>query len=124
MNVLDPGLIAGLSGMVAATACFVLLRASRVSAERQNGEFTALLRQHQADCSAKMDQLGRNLAVLESSGQMIEHLGRTELTRSRRSQAMQLLRSGMSVDTAAAKLGIARREMRLIDTVSKILSRD
>jgi hypothetical protein len=44
------------------------------------------------------------------------------LNRSARSQALQLLRSGMSPETAAATLGMGRREMRLLDRVAQTFS--
>ena len=122
MNIADAGLIAGVTGILAAIVCLILFRRHRASAERQNREMTSLLRQHETECAGKIDQLGRSVAVLESSAWNIEHLGQAALTRSRRSEAMQLLRSGISPDTAASKLGIARREMHLIARIADILS--
>jgi hypothetical protein len=122
VNTFDPGLMAGITGILMAAACLVLWRKYQRTTESRHQELAASLEQHRAECVEKMDQLGRNLAVLETSAQNIENLGEAALTRSRRSHAMQLLRSGMSPETAAASLGIARREMRLIARVSSILS--
>lgn len=122
MNLIDLGLIAGVTGILTAIACLVLWRKHHRSAVRRHQELAALLEQHQTECCGKFDLLGRNVAALESSAQNIERLGRGALTQSRRSQAMQLLRSGISPETAASNLGIARREMQLIARVSSILS--
>jgi hypothetical protein len=43
------------------------------------------------------------------------------LNRSERAQALQLLRSGMSPESAAAALGMGRREMRLLERVSQTI---
>src|SRR5438067_2115890 len=115
MNIPDAGFIAGITGIVIAIMCLISFRKHKL-------ELSSVIRQHQTDCAGKCDQMKRNIAVLESSAQIIEQHGRTALTRSRRSEAMQLLRSGMPPDSAAAKLGIARREMRLILTISNILA--
>jgi ABC-type cobalamin transport system ATPase subunit len=124
MNLTDPGLIAGLTGILAAVACLVFLRGYRITTARQHEELSFLVRQQQMESAARIQQLERNLAVLESSSRSIENLSGGALTRSRRSQAMQLLRSGVSPDTAALKLGMAKREMRLIATISNILLPD
>jgi hypothetical protein len=44
------------------------------------------------------------------------------MNRTSRAQAMRLLRSGVSPDTAAATLGVARREIKLLATVSQLLA--
>jgi hypothetical protein len=116
------GLIAGVAGILIALVCLFLLRQQRACIERQYQEVTSVNRQHSAECSGKIDALEGSRAALEISAQTIEHPGRAGMMLSKRSQAMQLLRSGMSPDNAAAKLGIARREMRLIAKVSDILS--
>jgi hypothetical protein len=111
-----------MAGLLMALTCVVLWRQQHRLAARSRQDFAAMLQQHQAECVEKIGLLGRNVAALETSAQNIENLGQAALTRSRRSQAIQLLRSGMSPETAASNLGIARREMRLIARVSSILS--
>jgi hypothetical protein len=105
----DPGLVAGASGIAGSVICLLALRKGRIAVERTHAEFRALL----AECIEKTEQL---------SAQNRDESGRTALTRSIRSQAIQLLRSGMPPDTAASTLGIGKREMRLIACVSRELS--
>jgi hypothetical protein len=116
------GLVAGLAGILTALVCWSLLRKRCASVEKGHKDTVSLNNQRWTECSGRIDQLDRNVELLELSAQNIEHVGRIGLMRSQRSQAMHLLRSGMSPDSAAANLGIARREMRLISKVSNILS--
>ena len=55
-----------------------------------------------------------------------EHAGNAEagraLTRSSRAEALRLLRSGLSPETAASSLGIGKREMRLLERVARTFS--
>jgi hypothetical protein len=125
MNVIDPALIAGVSGTAAGAACLLMLRSHRSHAERQREELQtelqSQLRQQREEFSDQVARLGRSVEVLELSAKSVEEAGRG-LSRSRRSQAMQLLRSGMSPESAAASLGMGRREMHLIAKVSRILT--
>jgi hypothetical protein len=84
-------------------------------------EMQSMLREHQVECSAQIAQLAANVAVLETSAQNADNLSTGALSRSTRSQAMQLLRSGMSPENVAASLGLGRREMRLLASVSRTL---
>lgn len=122
----DPGLIAGVFGILGGLICLLALRNHRVAVEKTQAELRlelqSMLREQQVACSGQIAQLGRNVAVLELSAQNIDEAAKGGLTRSVRSQAMQLLRSGMSPESAASTLGIGRREMRLIARVSRTLS--
>lgn len=122
MSFIDPGIIAGASGIAGSAICLLALRKDRIAAERTHAELRALLSAHQAECAERTEQLGRGIAFLELSAQNRDEAGRPALTRSLRSQAIQLLRSGMPPDSAASTLGISRREMRLIAHVSRALS--
>jgi len=73
-----------------------------------------------AEMHGLIAQLQENVSVLEKSAQQVAE-AKGGLTRSMRAQAMQLLRSGMSPDSAAASLGIGRREVRLLSSVSHAL---
>ncbi len=125
MNVIDPALIAGVCGTIAGAACLLILRRHRARAEWQREELQAELKsqllQQRDDFSEQVACLGRSVEVLELSAKSVEEASRG-LSRSRRSQAMQLLRSGMSPESAATSLGMARREMHLIAKVSRILT--
>ena len=122
----DGGIIAGFVGLLVGIICLVALYRHRARLEKTHGELQRMLLQHQAECSEQIARLGRNVTVLELSAQNVEENGRGlahhGLTRSIRSQAMQLLRSGQSPESAASALGVAKREMRLIARVSRLLS--
>lgn|GEM_PF-3405288 len=120
MSVFALALIPGALGTLAGIVCMLRLQRYRVSAERKRDELEAMLRQHQAECLRQFGQLSRSVGVLELSARDTEAAGRG-LNRSRRSQALQLLRAGMSPESAASSLGIAKREMRLIVRISQLL---
>jgi hypothetical protein len=124
--ILDPGLAGGvfgaLIGAIAGVVCLLCLRRHRMELEQAREEFQIMLRQQQTEYLDGIAQVGKAVGFLEESAQNTEEAVKGRLTGSVRSQAMQLLRSGMKPETAAAKLGIGRREMSLISTVSRILS--
>jgi hypothetical protein len=123
-----PGLVAGLLGILGCIVCLVLLRKRRLAAERSHGELRGELRgelqaslsEQKSACLAAIEQVRRHVAFLESSAQDID-IVTGGLTRPLRAQAMELLRSGMPAEKISQKLGIARREMRLIAQVSRTL---
>jgi hypothetical protein len=78
------------------------------------------LRREQVALRIELDELKQHLPMLEQSAQQIES-ARIGFTRSIRAQALQLLRSGMSADTAATTLGLPRNELRLLAAVSRAL---
>jgi hypothetical protein len=83
-------------------------------------EFENRIAGQHTECSVQIAQLAENVAVLEMSAQQIAD-AQGGLTRSIRSQAMQLLRTGMSPENAASALGMSRNEVRLLACVSKTL---
>jgi hypothetical protein len=119
------GILATLTGVI----WLVALRRQRLAVDLKLCELESIIRQ-QHDESARgtgqieqsVAQLSRSVADLELNARNIGEAGWGGLTRTRRSQAMQLLRSGMSPESAASNLGIATREMRLISRVSRVLS--
>ncbi len=132
MMVPDPGLIAGGCGFLVSSCCGFALRKYRVQSlaaqaalrsevEALRAEMEAMLNDRQLECSVKIERLGESVSVLESSARSIDAATKGGMTRSTRSQAMQLLRSGMSPDNAASALGIGKREMHLLADVSRIL---
>ncbi len=120
MSLFGLSLIPGVFGILTGIVCLLRLRSYSLSGDRKRDELVSMLRQHRDECSEQFAQLGRSIGVMELSARSMEEAGRG-LTRSRRSQALQLLRSGMSPESAASSLGIAKREMRLIARVSRIL---
>ena len=117
----DPGLIAGASAFLGSLFGFLALRKRAAALERAHIELRATLGAHEIECSEKIEQLVHAVAVLEMSAQNIDEAGKAGLTRSVRSQAMQLIRRGISPDNAASTLGIGKHEMRLIARVSDAL---
>jgi hypothetical protein len=116
------GAITGLVGMIIGATSLFAVRRHRIQADQTREEIHIMLRQHQTEYQDGIGQVARAVEFLEKSGQSSEAVLRGKLTHSVRSQAIQLLRSGMSPDSAAAAAGIARREMHLISRVSQILS--
>jgi hypothetical protein len=130
----DPGLMAG--AVVVSGSLFGLVewRKHRVRAAGNHARLLselrselqsrmqAMLLEQQVEYSRRIAELGSNVAALEQSAQNVDEVRTGELSRSVRSQAMQLLRSGMSPASAASALRIGKREMRLIATVSSTLS--
>ncbi len=72
------------------------------------------------ECHQEIAALAENVATLERSAQQIAE-AKGDITRSIRSQALQLLRSGMSSENTAAALGMGTNEVRLLATVSRSL---
>lgn len=129
MIVIEVGFAALVAGMVPGAGVFWLLRRRQLRAERR-------LQRTEKDLAAKLQTqfemqeerwagelaaLRTSLTFLESSAIDADKACRG-LRRSERTQAMQLLRSGVSTESAASTLGIARSEMRLIARVSRVLT--
>lgn len=130
MNYADPGLIAGATGSIPGLICLLVLRRHRIKIDNTRSELRSemnsivhsALNEYKVECAEQIAQLGRNVETLERNAQNVDEAGKGGLTRSVRSQAMHLLRSGMPPESAASVLGIGKREMRLIARVSGILS--
>jgi hypothetical protein len=75
------------------------------------------------ECSERFEELRKADETLEASLQSTRDVLRNgRLNRSTRTAALQLLRTGMSPDSAASSLGVPKREMRLIARVFLLLS--
>jgi hypothetical protein len=118
----DPALVAGSLGILGGLLCLLRLRKQGAALGRAQAELRTLLGAHEIECSEKIEQLVHAMAVLEMSAQNIDEAGKAGLTRSVRSQAMQMVRRGISPDSAASTLGIGKHEMHLIARVSDALS--
>lgn len=106
----------------AAIVCFVALRGQRIAMARRHAELLATLDGRREECAEQIARLTRGVEDLERSRRSVEEAGWSGLPRSRRSQAVQLLRSGMSPESAASSLGLGLRETRLIAKVSRVLT--
>jgi hypothetical protein len=126
----DPGLIAGVAGCLAALFSLLAVRRCHLRASRDSSRLShefesaqALLAGRQALFSEEIAELRHALSTLEIGMQNTDEILRDgRMNRTSRAQAMRLLRSGVSPDTAAATLGVARREIKLLATVSQLLA--
>lgn len=107
-------------GILLAGICFLLLRRRRIADDKRHSELLSMIEWQRAENTQQIAQLTRSVEILERTQHSVEEAA-GGLTRSHRSQAMQLLRSGMSPETVASSVGLAAREMRLMAKVSRIL---
>ena len=123
-------MISGLAGLWTATLALILLwlhrrRSARAMEKvgRVHEKLTEGIIRQESTCSERFHQLKRELSSLELNMQTTEEVLKDgRLSRSGRAQAMRLLRSGITPETAATTLGVARNEMRLLAKVSEILN--
>ena len=119
----DYGFIAGLAGFAAAIISLLELRRYRQRAERAANLLRGEVERQQFACTEQFAALTQGFSALELNMQNTEEMLREgRLSRSTRAQALHLLRSGVAPDTAATTLGLAKREMRLLARVSRLLS--
>ena len=115
------------SVLIAAAVPLVFLwlqhRRAMEDARRRDERFSEEIGKQESACSERVAELKRDLKTLEMNMQTAEEVLRDgRLSRSSRSQAMRLLRSGVTPETAASTLGVAKNEMRLLARVSAILN--
>jgi hypothetical protein len=139
MSVPDPGLTGilacGLSAASLLVSAAVLVIGLRVIPPNPqtavDPEVLALreaLETHRAEYAGQLASLTRKLELLEagsvgeSGKRPHEALHDGRLNHSARAQALQLLRAGISPDTAANTLGTATRDIRLLAKVSRLLA--
>ncbi len=95
------------------------------SRARQRTELAKLqveLDSQKAASSASFSELNRDVLALREEVRTPPEPPRAGgLNRSARAQALQLLRSGVSPESAATSLGMGKREMRLLEQVSQTL---
>jgi hypothetical protein len=109
----------GAAGFVLA---LVLLAAQWRYRAQSRRDFEGLQRSfalEQKLCADTFLDLKRHLAAREQLPRETPKPG--ALSRSTRAEALRLLRSGLSHETAASSLGIGKREMRLLERVAHTL---
>ncbi len=118
-------IIGGLAGAglaVAILSLFMVWRlrgAQHTDCVRQRGE----LDRAREECLRQIGLVEHNLKTLEQSAQLsVELLRDGRLGAPVRARAIRMLRSGATVETAAADLGLARSEVRLIASVAELLA--
>jgi hypothetical protein len=110
-------------GITAIVRILTVTRADRERRARESIELRAAMETHKADHAAQLAELYRNIEILSAGMPQTDELLREgRLNLSARAQALQMLRAGISPDTAAQNLGIASRDVRLLARVSTVLS--
>ena len=119
----DPASIVGLAGCLAALFSLLALRRYHAIASCESTRLRSEFERLEALCRGQTDSLRRDFTALELSLQNTDEILREgRLNGTSRAQAMRLLRSGMSPDTAAATLGLAQREVKLLAAVAQLLT--
>jgi type II secretory pathway component PulM len=108
------------AALLLAVLSFVAQWRGRIRHCRDLEEIRATFERQKAESAAAASDLRREFAALEKSALAPpEPPGTGSLNRSTRARALQMLRTGISSETAAASLGVAKREMRLLERVSQ-----
>lgn len=110
-------LLTGTLGCCASLFALWMLRTGAIKAAAQREET-------EKTCERRADELPTALDALERNRQSSEEMLRDgRLNRSTRSEALRLLRSGVTPEKVSAAVGMAKREVRLLARVSEMLSR-
>lgn len=104
--------------------CILALRKHQAVMRKQHAGLLSMLACLREETEQRIAELGHTVGDLDQCRLSMETACEVGFPPSRRTQAMQLLRSGVSPGTAAASLGIAAREMQLVAKVSRILTVD
>jgi hypothetical protein len=119
----DAASMVGLAGCLAALFSLLALRRYHAIASCESARLRCEFERLEALCRGQTDSLRRDFTALELSMQNTDEILREgRLYGTSRAQAMRLLRSGMSPDTAAATLGMAQREVKLLAAVAQLLT--
>jgi hypothetical protein len=114
-----PGWLTGAAALVAAGRAS---RRNRTRLEHVREELHVMLSQQRTEFLHEIGQVVNSVAFLEKSTQQSEETLRDRMTPSLRARTIQLLRTGLSPDTAASTLSIPKSDVRLIATVSRVLA--
>jgi hypothetical protein len=114
------------AGSAAASISLVVLFLAqwrfRARTRRDLAGLRAALQLHVGDFEEKHAGLKKELSAIQAAAQDVPEPPRPgALNKSLRTQALHLLRSGASPETAAASLGLGKREMRLLERVALTL---
>jgi hypothetical protein len=116
--------------LIAAASAWGGVMISMITQWRQCGRFRRdatsaheALKLGRSECAEQFAELRKTQQTLEESLHSTRDVLRDgRLNRSTRAAALQLLRTGMSPDTAASSLGLAKREMHMLARVLVLLS--
>ena len=120
---LDSNVLLAFAGCIPGFICLYLIVRFRVGAAREFASIREAVSAQRDELSGSDAALAARQDALEVSFQSTrETPDPARLNRSGRAQALQFLRSGRSVESTAAELGIARREARLLAKVAAVLT--
>ncbi len=115
--------VVGSAGFVLGFAGLVV---SWLQARGRNRDLVCLraeMDRERVECLTRLDSLALDLKTAEASAQSsLELLRDGRLSLPARARALQMLRSGVSAETAAGELGMARSEVRLLQKVAAVLA--
>ena len=115
-------LAVGACGFVLAAVSLMAQRKQRKRGRREMEALRGAVERQQMACLEMFSDVNRSLAALEEGLRGLREAPKSGgLNRSARAQAIQMLRAGHSAEDTASGLGIGRREMRLLESVSRTL---
>jgi hypothetical protein len=116
---MSPGFLLDACGVAVLLALlsFVAQWRGRVRHRRELQDIRAAFERQRTESADVASELRGQFQALEKCA--LAPPGAGSLNRSARARALQMLRSGISPETAAASLGVAKREMRLLERVSQ-----
>lgn len=114
--------IAG-TGLMAGIVSLVLNWRQRLLQRRDAGCLRAEMERSHKDCLGRIGRVGENLETSERNAQSsLELLRDGRLGMPARARALRMLGSGIGAETAAAELGMAKNEVRLLEKVAAVLA--
>jgi hypothetical protein len=118
----DPSLAAGVAALILLLFLFLVQWRFRARIRHDMAGLRLGIELQAAAFEEKHGCLKTALAALEEFVRDVPEPPRPgALNQSARAEALRLLRSGVSADTAASSLGLCKREMRLLERVAHTL---
>ena len=114
--------VAAAAGLIAGILSVFLGWRQRCAQGRDTRHLREELDRGRRECLRQIGQLRTEMEESEKNAQSnVELLRDGRLGMPARARALQMLRSGMAAETAAAELGLARNEVQLLAKVAAIL---
>ena len=119
MNQPGPDLLVALTGLGGCLWCLVAFYRHRHWTSLASKAMMSTIEAHDGVCREEFERLRQSMQELELGLQKPEQvLGERRLSRSSRANALHLLRTGLTAESAAAKLGMPQRDVRLLAKVA------
>ncbi len=109
------------AGLMAGALCVWLYQRSRTAWRREAAELRAELGRVRVDSLAEIGRLGKEIEEWKRESQAGAEFCEGRINVTVRSRAMRMLRAGIAPETAAAELGMAQSEVRLLKEVAGAL---